>query len=232
MRRSSGSPNLMGTITDPGQAASHRCEMEFPAFLVIDFRRLRTRRHDAVVIQIDARAVLLRTWSSSDSTIGPVNGSAEVRFLAHCRPERKPMWGGFRAAWRRVIFVALPLVSCPSPLQNATEKSMSIRDLQANQRVLKTAHGEVLGSSYRWPGGQYCAIHTDKGIVGCGIYDCSIATHFGIAVAIARGTPEHPLFEPEDLMTAKIAEVSRSAAEMGITVGMTGEEALRHMLAE
>lgn len=108
---------------------------------------------------------------------------------------------------------------------------MSIRDLQANQRVLKTAHGEVLGSSYRWPGGQYCAIHTDKGIVGCGIYDCSIATHFGIAVAIARGTPQHPLFEPEDLMSAKIAEVSQSAAEMGIAVGMTGEEALGLMLA-
>jgi uncharacterized protein YunC (DUF1805 family) len=107
---------------------------------------------------------------------------------------------------------------------------MSIRDLQANQRVIETAHGKVLGSSYRWPGGQYCAIHTDKGIVGCGIYDCSIASHFGIAVAIARGTPEHPLFEPEDLMTAKIAEVSQAAAKMGIVVGMTGEEALGQML--
>ena len=75
---------------------------------------------------------------------------------------------------------------------------MSIEHLHANQRVIKTPHGEVLGCSYHWPGGQYCAIHTDRGVIGCGLYDCSIATRFGMAVAIARGTPESPLREPED----------------------------------
>jgi uncharacterized protein YunC (DUF1805 family) len=107
---------------------------------------------------------------------------------------------------------------------------MSIEHLQANQRVLKTHAGDVLGSSYRWPGGQYCAIHTDRGIIGCGLYDCSIATRFGMAIAIARGTPEHPLFEPEDLLTARIAEVSEAAERMGIVIGMTGDAALQEML--
>lgn len=108
---------------------------------------------------------------------------------------------------------------------------MSIEHLQSCQRVLQTDHGDVLGCSYRWPGGQYCAIHTDRGIIGCGLYDCSIATRFGMAIAIARGTPEHPLFEPEDLLTARIAEVSQAAEQMGIAIGMTGDAALQRMLS-
>jgi hypothetical protein len=48
---------------------------------------------------------------------------------------------------------------------------MSIDKLQASQQILHTPHGDVLGCSYRWPGGQYCAIHTDRGIIGCGLYD-------------------------------------------------------------
>ena len=108
---------------------------------------------------------------------------------------------------------------------------MSIEQLQANQRQISTRFGQVIGSSYRWPGGQYCAIHTDRGMIGCGLYDCSVGTRFGMALAIARGTPEHPLFEPEDLLGARIADVSERAGEMGITVGMTGEEALGRMLS-
>lgn len=108
---------------------------------------------------------------------------------------------------------------------------MSIEKLSNSHRILKTASGDVLGCSYRWPGGQYCAIHTDRGIVGCGIYDCETASRFGMAVAIARGTPEIPLVEPEDLLVARIVEMSQPAAELGIAVGMTGAEALRQMLS-
>lgn len=107
---------------------------------------------------------------------------------------------------------------------------MSIDRLQASQRVLHTPQGDALGCSYRWPGGQYCAIHTDRGVIGCGLYDCSIATHFGMVVAIARGTPQRPLVEPEDLLEARIAEVSEAAAGMGVVVGMTGDEALKQLL--
>ena len=96
---------------------------------------------------------------------------------------------------------------------------MSIDRLQASQRVLHTPQGDALGCSYRWPG-----------VIGCGLYDCSIATHFGMVVAIARGTPQRPLVEPEDLLEARIAEVSEAAAGMGVVVGMTGDEALKQLL--
>lgn len=102
---------------------------------------------------------------------------------------------------------------------------------KAEQRVLQTAYGPVLGSSYSWPGGQYCAIHTHRGLVGCGIYDVSVAGQFGMAVAIARGTPAHPLRQPEDLLQARIVEVSPPAERLGIRPGMTGQEAVERMLS-
>jgi uncharacterized protein YunC (DUF1805 family) len=101
----------------------------------------------------------------------------------------------------------------------------------ARNEVLETPHGSALGTSFRWPGGQYCAIHTDRGLVGCGNYDVHTAGEFGLVVAIARGTPANPLCEPEDLYQAKIVEVSEPARKMGILPGMTGLEALGKLLA-
>lgn len=101
---------------------------------------------------------------------------------------------------------------------------------QATHRVLKTPFGEAVGAAYAWTGGQYCAIHTSAGVVGCGIYDIACANTFGMAFAIARGTPEHPLREPEDLYAARLVAVSEAAARMGIQVGMTGLDALEQML--
>jgi uncharacterized protein YunC (DUF1805 family) len=101
---------------------------------------------------------------------------------------------------------------------------------EANQRTLDTPFGPVIGASYRWQGGQYCAIHTARGVVGCGIFDLSCADVFSMAFAIARGTPEHPLREPEDLFAARIVEVSSAAHAQGIRPGMTGLEAIGQML--
>jgi uncharacterized protein YunC (DUF1805 family) len=103
---------------------------------------------------------------------------------------------------------------------------MSIDKLHARHEVLVLPAGDVLACSYQWPGGQYCVIHTDRGLLGCGIYDCQIATQFSQAVAICRGTPEHPLRQPEDLLGARVAEVSQRARELGIQPGMTGQQAL------
>lgn len=101
----------------------------------------------------------------------------------------------------------------------------------AQNRTLKFDGGEAIGSTYQWPGGQYCAIHTSQGLVGCGIYDIRSANEFNLAVAIARGTPAKPLREPEDLFGAKILEVSNAAEALGVAPGMTGREAVEKMLA-
>jgi hypothetical protein len=50
-------------------------------------------------------------------------------------------------------------------------------------------------------------------------------------VAIARGTPQQPLVEPEDLFDAKIVDATPKAQELGVRVGMTGREAVEILLA-
>lgn len=97
-------------------------------------------------------------------------------------------------------------------------------------RQLETPHGPAIGAAYQWDGGQYCAIHTARGVVGCGIYNIQCADEFQMAFAIAKGTPEHPLRQPEDLFEAKIVDVSQQAARLGIQCGMTGLEALHKFL--
>ena len=53
-----------------------------------------------------------------------------------------------------------------------------------------------------------------------------------MAFALAKGTPESPLREPEDLYEATIVRVSAPARDLDITEGMTGMEALARMLAD
>src|SRR5207302_9433686 len=97
-------------------------------------------------------------------------------------------------------------------------------------RNLQFEHGQAIGISNRWEKGQYCAVLTRAGIVGCGIYDLKTPAEFDQAIAIAKGTPACPLTEPEDLFDARIVGVTPRAAALGIHVGMTGREAVERML--
>lgn len=101
---------------------------------------------------------------------------------------------------------------------------------RSTQRQLQFEHGTAIGFSHRWHKGQYCSILTAAGIVGCGIYDLKTPAEFGQAIAIAKGTPAQPLTEPEDLLEAKIVGLTPRAADMGITIGMSGREAVERML--
>jgi uncharacterized protein YunC (DUF1805 family) len=98
-------------------------------------------------------------------------------------------------------------------------------------RPLQFKNGCAIGISNRWNKGQYCMILTEAGLVGCGIYDTKVAAEFGQAVAIARGTPQKPLVNPEDLFDAKIVEATPLAKQLGVQVGMTGREAVELLLA-
>ncbi len=92
------------------------------------------------------------------------------------------------------------------------------------------ADGRATGASVKWDGGQFCFIATDRGILGCGIFNIGILDEFDMAGALAKGTPSLPLVEPEDLLSARVSMVSVKAREIGITEGMTGEEVLEKLL--
>jgi len=108
---------------------------------------------------------------------------------------------------------------------------MSTKLPRIEQREMQFQNGAAIGLSHHWVGGQCCAIQTAAGIVGCGIYDLHTPAEFGQAIAIARGTPANPLAEPEDLLEAKIVGCTPKAESFGIRAGMTGREAVEHMLA-
>jgi uncharacterized protein YunC (DUF1805 family) len=98
-------------------------------------------------------------------------------------------------------------------------------------RPLQFKNGCAIGLSNRWRQGQYCVILTEAGLVGCGIYDVKTAAEFGQAVAVARGTPQKPLVDPEDLFDAPIVDATPQAKALGVQVGMTGREAVELLLA-
>ncbi len=102
---------------------------------------------------------------------------------------------------------------------------------RSNRRTLEFQNGSAIGISNRWDKGQYCSILTKVGIVGCGIYNIQVAADFDMAVAIAKGTPTHPLVEPEDLFEAKIIDATPRAKALGIEIGMCGKDAAELMLA-
>ena len=101
---------------------------------------------------------------------------------------------------------------------------------RTSNRELTFENGTAIGMSHRWHKGQYCSILTKAGIVGCGIYDVETPAEFDQAIAIAKGTPQNPLCEPEDLFEAKIVDVTPKAGELGIEIGMTGKQAVELML--
>jgi uncharacterized protein YunC (DUF1805 family) len=91
-------------------------------------------------------------------------------------------------------------------------------------------NGIALGISNRWRHGQYCVILTEAGLVGCGIYDMKTPAEFGQAIAIARGTPQQPLVDPEDLLEAPIVDATPQAVSLGVRLGMSGREAVECLL--
>lgn len=101
---------------------------------------------------------------------------------------------------------------------------------RSTQRAMQFDNGVALGVSNRWRGGQYCTIFTEVGLVGCGIYDVVTPAHFGQVVAICRGTPEQPLTEPEDLLDARIVDMTPQAKALGVELGMTGRQAVELLL--
>ena len=97
-------------------------------------------------------------------------------------------------------------------------------------RIIETEWGRCIGHRAQWNGGQYCALITNRGIVGCGAYDIGCLGKAGQIVAISRGTLEKPLVYPEDLFSARIMDLTDPAREVGIREGMKGREALRILL--
>lgn len=70
------------------------------------------------------------------------------------------------------------------------------------------------------------AIRTDIGLVGCGAFDIAAMDSFSYPAAKVRPAIGPAIVNTDDILTGIVKEANRSAMGRGITIGMTGREAL------
>ena len=76
------------------------------------------------------------------------------------------------------------------------------------------------------PGQQWVAIVCNNGTVACGAFNVKLMDEHNQTIATAHGTPEHHLITCDDLLEAKISEVTTYAKNFGVRAGMSGKEAV------
>ena len=67
-------------------------------------------------------------------------------------------------------------------------------------------------------------IQGTNGMLGCGYLSTETADKLGHALAIVTGVASY-----DDMLAAKVAKVSAAATALGVTVGMSGMDALKLM---
>ena len=70
------------------------------------------------------------------------------------------------------------------------------------------------------------AIKTDVGLVGCGAFDVAALDSFSYPAAKVRPSIGPSISTTDDILKGIVKEANRAAVSRGITVGMTGKEAL------
>ena len=64
----------------------------------------------------------------------------------------------------------------------------------------------------------------DKGFVMCGFLNVDVAQNLGVAAAVVSGVKSF-----EDVLNAEVKAVTSKARDLGVSVGMKGVDALKHM---
>jgi uncharacterized protein YunC (DUF1805 family) len=70
------------------------------------------------------------------------------------------------------------------------------------------------------------SVVTDTGMVGCGVFDVQALDAFGYPAAKARKAGEGLIATVDDLLNGIIKEVNEAARKRGVSIGMSGKEAL------
>jgi len=69
-------------------------------------------------------------------------------------------------------------------------------------------------------------ITTEEGMIGCGAFDIAALERFGIPAAKMKPVAGPSIATIDEILDAMVKEVNVPATKRGITIGMTGKEAL------
>lgn len=67
---------------------------------------------------------------------------------------------------------------------------------------------------------------TNKGMVGCGAFDVAALEKFGYPAARVKPTGKDSIDNIEDLMAGEIKDANSAAVKLGVSVGISGKDAL------
>jgi uncharacterized protein YunC (DUF1805 family) len=70
---------------------------------------------------------------------------------------------------------------------------------------------------------------TDKGMVGCGAFDVTALNNFSYPAAKVKSKSGQPIATINDLLDGIIKDANAEATKLGITIGMSGREALEYL---
>lgn len=93
------------------------------------------------------------------------------------------------------------------------------------KRDINLKKGVAYGYEIKLPNTTLVLAIAKNGFVMCGYLNIFAADKFGDVAVIVRGVKN-----VDDLLRAKVEEVSEEAKRMGIKVGMTGKQALEKMM--
>ncbi|MFC1498470.1 YunC family protein [Verrucomicrobiota bacterium] len=91
-----------------------------------------------------------------------------------------------------------------------------------NSRIIAVGDVSVLGIKVDLPGAPVLMLVGEKGFIGCGYFKMETADKVGHALAVVSGVKSF-----EDMLAASVIAVSEQAAKLGVTVGMTGSDAVK-----
>ena len=80
------------------------------------------------------------------------------------------------------------------------------------------------GYAIATPNATLLVITAPNGLLGCGDLNVATADQLNEALAVVRGVANF-----DDMLAAKVCEVSAVAEKLGISVGMSGKDALKLM---
>ena len=89
---------------------------------------------------------------------------------------------------------------------------------------IKIDNIEFSGSTIEMLQGKLLLIQGQNGMLGCGYFNIETADKLNSAMAIVTGVKCY-----DDMLTRPVVKVSARAAEYGVTVGISGKDALMLM---
>ena len=98
-----------------------------------------------------------------------------------------------------------------------------------DQKTLELAGKKVEGFAYSFGPVSLVFARTDKGMIGCGLFDIAVFDRFNLPAAKMKAADGGLIQTVEDLLAATAREVNQSGQRAGIQTGMSGREILEKL---